>query len=114
MRKILLMCCVLVGITAVSRAQGGQRRTPEERAKTLQTQLKLTDNQTAKITIIYQAMYTKIDSIRSAGGDGSAYIAVTQPINDKIKAILTADQATAFQKMMYESRPRTQQGSSGN
>ena len=49
------MCCFLFGITAVSRAQGGgQRMTPEDRAKNLQTQLKLTDDQTAKFTAIYK------------------------------------------------------------
>jgi len=38
MKKILLVCCLLLGIAAVGRAQG-MRRSPEERAKQLQTQL---------------------------------------------------------------------------
>ncbi len=110
MKKILLMCCFLVGITAVSRAQGGQRRTPEERAKMLQTQLKLTDDQTAKITAIYVAQTAKMDSVRNAGGDRSAMMPLMQAANDRIKAILTPDQAAAYQKMMDERRARMQQG----
>ncbi|MFI5162012.1 MAG: hypothetical protein ACHQHN_12090 [Sphingobacteriales bacterium] len=114
MKKFLLMCCILLGMTAVSRAQGGgQRRSPEERAKQLQTQLKLTDDQTAKITALYQTQTTKIDSIRNAGGDFSAMRPLMQATNDKIKAILTPDQAAAYQKMMDERRARMQQGGGG-
>jgi protein CpxP len=113
MKKILLVCCFLLGITAVSRAQG-PRRSPEERAKQLQTQLKLTDDQTAKITAIYTTMSTRIDSVRNAGGDMSAFMPIMQSTNDKVKAVLTPDQAAAFQKMMDERRARMQQGGGGN
>ena len=114
MRKFFLMCCILLGITAVSRAQGGgQRRTPEERAKMLQTQLKLTDDQTAKVTAIYKAQTVRIDSLRNAGGDRSAFMPIIQATNEKIKAVLTPDQAAAYQKMMDERRARMQQGGGG-
>jgi len=114
MRKFLLMCCFLVGITAMSYAQGGgQRRSPEERAKMMQTQLKLTDDQTAKVTTIYQAQTKQIDSLRNAGGDRSAFRPIMQATNDKIKAILTPEQATAWQKMMDEQRAQRQQGGGG-
>ena len=109
----MLICCILLGITAVSRAQGGQRRTPEERAKMLQTQLKLSDDQTAKITALYQAQTTKFDSVRNAGGDRSAFRPIMEATNEKIKAILTPDQATAYQKMMDEMRARRQNGGGG-
>lgn len=60
MKKLLLMCCFLIGISAVSRAQGGgMRKSPEERAKDLQTQLKLSDDQTTKVTAIYKEQATK-------------------------------------------------------
>src|ERR1700761_6775122 len=99
MKKFLLICCVLLGITAVSHAQGGGRMSPEDRAKNLQTQLKLTDDQTAKITAIYKEQATKMDSIRTASnGDRdamrSAMMPMMQAANEKIKAILTPDQAT--------------------
>ena len=120
MRKILLTCCLLLGIATLSRAQGGgQRMTPEDRAKNLQTQLKLTDDQTAKITAILQTQATKMDSVRTAAnGDRDAMRAGMMPIrtatNDKIKAILTPDQATAYQKMLDEQRARMQGGGGGN
>jgi len=114
MRKFLLMCCFLVGITAMAHAQGGgQRRTPEERAKMMQTQLKLTDDQTAKVTAIYQAQAKQIDSLRNAGGDRSAFRPIMQAATDKIKAILTPEQATAWQKMMDEQRAQRQGGGGG-
>jgi len=111
MKKFLLMCCFLVGITAISRAQGGgMRMSPEDRAKQLQTQLKLTDDQTAKITAIYKTMSVKMDSLRTAGADRSAMRPLMQASNDQVKAVLTADQAAAYQKMMDEMRARRQQG----
>ena len=119
MRKFLLMCCLFLGITAVSRAQGGgQRMSPEDRAKQMQTQLKLTDDQTAKITVILQAQATKMDSVRTAAnGDRDAMRAGMMPIrtasNNQIKAILTPDQATAYQKMQDDMRARMQQGGGG-
>jgi protein CpxP len=119
MKKFLFMCCFLVGITAISRAQGGgQRRSPEERAKQLQTQLSLTDDQTAKVTAIFTAQNAKRDSIRTASnGDRDAMMSAMRPLmqatNDKIKAILTPDQATAYQKIMDEQRARMQQGGGG-
>ncbi|MBS1528431.1 MAG: Spy/CpxP family protein refolding chaperone [Bacteroidetes bacterium] len=115
MKKFLLVCCVLLGLTAVSRAQGGgMRRSPEERAKQLQTQLKLTDDQTAKITAIYQAQSVKVDSIRNAGGDFSAMRPLMQATNEKIKAVLTADQAAEYDKMVQERMNRMRQGGGGN
>ncbi len=119
MKKFLLMCCILLGISAVSRAQGGGgRMSPEDRAKNLQTQLKLTDDQTAKITAILKTQATKRDSIRTASnGDRQAMMQAMMPLmkdsNDKIKAILTPDQAAAYQKMQDEMRARMQQGGGG-
>ncbi|MFI5138059.1 MAG: hypothetical protein ACHQIM_09540 [Sphingobacteriales bacterium] len=119
MRKIMLLCCFLLGITAISRAQGGMMRmSPADRAKQLQTQLKLTDDQTAKITAIYTAQNTKRDSIRTAAnGDRDAMMQAMRPLmeatNDKIKAILTPDQAAAYQKIQVERRARMMQGGSG-
>jgi len=115
MRKILLTCCLLLGIATLSRAQGGgQRMSPEDRAKNLQTQLKLTDDQTAKVTVIYKAQMAKVDSLRNAGADRSSFRPLMQATNDQIKALLTPEQAAAFQKMMDERRARMQQGGGGN
>jgi Spy/CpxP family protein refolding chaperone len=120
MKKFLLMCCFLIGITAVSRAQGGgQRMSPEDRAKQMQTQLKLTDDQTAKVTAILKTQATKMDSVRTAAsGDRSVMRTAMAPIreatNMQIKAILTPEQAAAYQKMQDEMRARMQGGGGGS
>lgn len=120
MKKLLLMLCFIAGITSLSKAQGGgQRRSPEEQAKQLQTQLKLTDDQTAKITSIMQMQSTKMDSIRTAAnGDRQAMMqgrmALTQMVTPKVKAVLTADQGAAYDKMQAEMRSRMQNGGGGN
>lgn len=118
MRKIMLVCCFLLGLTAVSRAQGGGQRNPEDRAKQMQTQLKLTDDQTTKVTAILKVQATKMDSVRTAAnGDRTAMRAAMGPIrtatNDQIKAILTPEQAAAYQKFLDEQRARMQQGGGG-
>jgi protein CpxP len=117
MKKLMLICLFLLGITAVSHAQGGgQRMNPADRAKQMQTSLKLTDDQTAKITAVLQMQATKMDSVRTAAnGDRDAMRSGMMPIrtkaNDQIKAILTPDQAAAYQKMMDDMR--AQRGGGG-
>jgi len=52
MKKIWLICCLLIGVTAVNYAQGTYRTTDTtDKAKGLQKQLKLTDEQTAKLQL---------------------------------------------------------------
>ena len=119
MKKLLLMCCFLMGISAVSHAQGGgNRKSPEERAKDLQTQLKLSDDQTTKITAIYKEQATKMDSVRTAAnGDRDAMRSAMRPMmeatNTKVKAVLTADQAAAYDKAMKDRMDRMRQGGGG-
>ena len=113
------MCCFLMGIAAVSHAQGGgMRKSPEDRAKDLQTQLKLTDDQTTKVTAVYKEQATKMDSVRTAAnGDRDAMRSAMMPMrkatNDKIKAILTPEQATAFEKIQKDMMDRMRQGGGG-
>jgi protein CpxP len=113
MKKILMVCCFVLGISAVSFAQGGgrQQRSPEEQAKGLQAQLKLTDDQVAKVTAIFQEQAKKRDSIRTANnGDMQAARPLMRPLmqatTTKIKAVLTAEQAAAYEKMQAEMRNR--------
>lgn len=104
----------------MSFAQGFQRRSPEEQAKGLQTQLKLDDTQTAKITAIYQAQAKSMDSVRTAAnGDREAMMQAMRPMREatttKIKAVLKGDQVAAYDKMMAEMRNRQGgQGGGGN
>ncbi|RYY35247.1 MAG: hypothetical protein EOP46_10710 [Sphingobacteriaceae bacterium] len=120
MKKFLLMCCLFLGIAAVSHAQGGgrNRMSAEERAKELQGQLKLTDDQTAKVTAIYKEQRTKLDSVRTAAnGDREAMRGAMMPLmtaaNDKVKAVLTPEQATEFEKIQKERMGRMRQGGGG-
>lgn len=118
MKKLLLMCCFLIGFTAITKAQGGMRMSAEERAKQLQTQLKLTDDQTAKVTAIYKAQRAKMDSIRTAAnGDRDAMRSAMMPLmkstNEQVKAVLTPEQATEYDKIQQERMQQMQQRMNG-
>jgi protein CpxP len=113
MKKLLLLCCIMLGITAVSRAQGGGRpqMSPVDQAAALKTSLALTDDQTAKITVIYTAQAKSRDSLMTAAnGDMQsvrpAMTAIRTATTTKIKAVLTPDQATAWQKQMDDARAK--------
>lgn len=113
MKKIMLICCFVIGIATVSRAQGGMRMSAADRVKAMKESLKLTDDQVTKITVLFEAQTKQMDSLRSAGADRSAMMPVRQATNDKVKALLTAEQATAWQKQIDEMRARMQQGGGG-
>jgi protein CpxP len=109
MKKVLLVCAFVIGVSAVSLAQGGgQRRTPKEQVEQLKTQITdLNDDQVAKLTVVYTDIAKKRDSLMTAAnGDRAAMMAgfmKMQPITDsKIKAVLTADQGKAYQKIADE------------
>ncbi|MGZ3754200.1 MAG: hypothetical protein ACXVAY_13165 [Mucilaginibacter sp.] len=111
MKKLLLICLAVIGISAVSRAQGGgMRRTPAEQVAQLKTSLALTDDQSAKVLAIYTAQAKTQDSLRTAGADRSAMMAVRTATMAKINAVLTPDQAATFKKQQDEMRARMQQG----
>jgi protein CpxP len=116
MKKFLLMCCFVIGITAVSHAQqgGGMRMSPADRAKAMQTQLKLTDDQTAQVTTILTTAGAKRDSVMKAGGDRSAMRPIMMDANQKIQAILTPDQQAAYKQMQADMRAKMQQNGGGN
>jgi len=126
MKKLVLAVCFVIGATAMSFAQGGGgqgggRRgggTPEQQAKRLQTQLTLTDDQTAKVTAIYAADSKKMDSIRTAAnGDFQSMMTAMAPIRkaqtEKITALLTDEQKAAYKKQQEEQAARMRQGGGG-
>ena len=116
MKKVLLVCAFLLGISAVSFAQdnnggqnGGRRRggNPAQMTTRLKEQLSLTDDQVAKVTALYTAQAKVQDSLRTASnGDRKAVrpamTALRKSTNDKITAVLTADQAEKFKKMLAD------------
>lgn len=114
MKKLMLVCGLVIGAVTMSFAQGGgggMRMKPEDQAKRLQTQLKLTDDQTTKVTAIYAAQATKMDSLmKAANGDFSSMRTTMGPMreatNAKIKALLTDEQKTEFDKVQAAMRNR--------
>jgi len=105
MKKLLLVCCIVLGVSAASHAQGRQQRSPQEQATQLKTSLSLTDDQTTKITAILTAQGKSMDSLRNAGGDfRTAMMPLRQKYTAQIKAVLTPDQATAYDKEMAARR----------
>jgi len=100
MKKIILLCLFMVGMSAVSFAQGNG--TPADRAAALKNSLALTDDQTAKVTAIYTAEASTMDSLKKKdNGDYGAMMKKMMPVimtaNDKIKAVLNPTQAATFQ-----------------
>ena len=113
MKKMMMICLFLLGISAVSFAQGRQRMSTADRVKAMKESLKLSDDQVTKITAIYDSQTKSMDSLRNAGGDRAAMRPMMQATNDKVKAVLTPEQAAAFQKEMDERRARMQNGGGG-
>ena len=107
MKKVLFVCLFVAGLSTVSLAQGPQRRSPEEMTAALKTSLTLTDAQAAKVKAVYEAQGKSRDSLmQAANGDFQsmmpAMMKMTETTNAKIKAVLTPEQATAFQKTVDE------------
>ena len=106
MKKVFLVCALALGVSAASFAQGGMRATPEQQIERLKTQLTgITDAQSAKLLVIYQARAKSMDSLRTAVGDDMQSMfpkmaPITANYNAKVKAVLTPEQATAFQKQV--------------
>jgi len=101
MKKLLLVCCIVVGVSTLSRAQGGggggrTPQTPEQQTDRLNTAVTLTDAQKTKVLAIYKMQAASNDSLAKAVTDPQAMRAARQPIQARytaaIKALLTPDQ----------------------
>lgn len=121
MKKLVLVCAFVLGVSAVSFAQGGgQRRTPKEQTDRLKEQITgITDDQATKLTVIYTEAAKKRDSLMTAAnGDRGAMMAgfmkITPLTDAKIKAVLTADQAKAYQKIADERAAQMKARMQGN
>lgn len=106
MKKLFFACFFVIGVSAVTFAQGGPggrpQRTPEQQVEQLKTQITgITADQETKLKAVYAAAAVRQDSLMKAIGDdfGSmrekmAPLRAAQTA--KVKAILTADQQKAF------------------
>ena len=112
MKKVLLVGAFVLGISALSFAQGPQRRSPEQQVEQLKTSITgISDAQSAKLLVIYQAQAKSRDSLMASAGDDrmaafQKMAPITAAYNAKIKAVLTPEQATAFQKQVDERAAR--------
>ena len=121
MKKALLVCTFVAGISAAGFAQGRgrMRMTPEKQIENLKTTLSLTDDQTAKATTIVKAQAKVMDSLRqAANGDWQsmrpAMTSLRKSTNDKIMAILTADQAEKYKKQLADQAAAQAARQNGN
>jgi protein CpxP len=108
MRKLLLICCMFFGLTAVAISQVKSTADPSEKAKGLQKQLKLTDEQTTKVAAIYKESSQKFEKIKvQEHGNTDKMTAAMGPLRTatikKIKALLTPAQAVKYDKLIKET-----------
>jgi len=109
MRKLLLLCCMFIGLAAAGNAQTKPGAKPIEKSKDLQKQLKLTDKQTEKIAVIYQESSDKFEKIKAADkGDNTKMMVDIKPLREatisKIKAVLTKEQTVKYDKLLKGSK----------
>ena len=122
MKKLVLVCAFILGVSAVSFAQGGGRgrQNPEQMTARLKDSLSLTADQVTKATAIFTAQAKSQDSLRTAnaGGDRAAMrpaqTALRKATNDKIIAILTEDQAAKYKKQLAAQAARQAARQNGN
>jgi protein CpxP len=105
MKKLILALCLFAGITTAANAQTVPATTdPVVKAKELQTKLKLTDVQTAKVATIYQESAQKFDKIKAEEkGNNDKMLVKIRPLRTatiaKIKAVLKPAQIVEYEKL---------------
>ncbi len=113
MKKVLLVGAFVLGVSAVSFAQGpggGMRRTPEQSVEQLKTSLAgITDAQSAKLLDVYKAQAKSRDSLMAAANGDMGSIRekmapLTAAVTAKLKSILTPEQYAAYEKQQAERR----------
>lgn len=110
MKKIWLMCCLLIGLTAAGYSQVTHTTPdPEEKAKGLQKQLKLTDEQTMKVAAIYKESAEKFEKIKvKEHGNTQKMIKSIDPLRaatvKKIKGVLTPKQAVKYDALIKDAK----------
>jgi protein CpxP len=106
MKRIMLMCCLFLGVSIAASAQSRPGTTdPVEKAKELQQQLKLTDKQTAQIAAIYTDSAEKFDKIKTEQkGNNDKMLVAIRPLRaatvKKLKQCLTTAQVAKYEKMV--------------
>ncbi|RYY33527.1 MAG: hypothetical protein EOP46_16165 [Sphingobacteriaceae bacterium] len=108
MKKLILNVALLIGLASVASAQTTAVRphkTPQQRAelmsKKLTGKLNLTADQSAKVNTILLAQATSMDSLKAVkvtdkGQKRTAVKSIMQNTNNRLSAVLTADQQKAY------------------
>ncbi len=108
MKKLVIVCALLISAVTFAKAQGGQMGTPAERAQRSVdgprlASLNLTADQKAKTLTLLTKLNTSSDSVRAAvgqGGDRQAMmakmVAISGPAETTFVSWLTADQKKAY------------------
>ncbi len=113
MKKLLLVSAFVLGVSAVSLAQGPPRRTADEQVAQLKTQITgITDAQAAKLKTVYESQAKSMDSLMNGGGMQGGFEGFQKMMtaNDaKIKAVLTTEQQAAYQKQIDARNERFKQ-----
>lgn len=119
MKKLLMICGLMLGIAGFANAQqgggqgGGQGRMmmkPEDRVKQLDEKLKLSDDQKTKLTAVFTEQVEAMKKFREEmqGGDRDAMREKMQKMradNDaKVTAVLTDDQKKTYEAWQKEQR----------
>lgn len=126
MKKIgFLLIAILLGTTFSMAQPGGQRMSPEERAKQQTAELKetlgLDKAQEKKVYDLNVESGKKMAKMREEMGGGGfsdemreKMMAMREETNKEMKKILTADQYKKYEKYLEERRARRGQGGGGN
>jgi thiamine biosynthesis lipoprotein ApbE len=103
--KLGFLTILMFATVLIANAQGGMRRTPEERTKrvvdTVTTVFKLEANQVAQAQTAFMDYYKESDKLRESmqGGtppDRSVFEKLTSDRDEKLKKIFTEDQFKKF------------------
>lgn len=117
---LVLIITTTILVSASAQSQQRMRMSVEDQVKILKDSLKLSDNQVAKITkILEDQREERTTAMDENKGDRKAMRTAMQEImkktNEKIKEVLTEDQAAKYDRMMKSHRSqmnrRSQRGS---
>jgi len=122
MKKLMMICGLLLGMVAFAQAQQGGGRpggrmgmmNPENRVKQLDEKLKLSDEQKTKLTAIFTEQTEAMKKAREErsegqnGGGREAMQKMREENEKKINEVLTADQQKTYKAWQEERRAEMQ------
>ncbi len=111
---IVSLLVLLAPSSVLAQGPGRGRLSPDERAAELKTLLKLSDEQTTKVKSIFEQQDKEVRKLfESAAGDRAAMREAMQKnareTDEKILALLNAEQQTKYKQWVDERRARFEQ-----